>query len=136
MSDDSPDDSKMNYTMDNYSKPKYCYDHPVMDVYGALCAVVIWVFILNWVANVPYKIINIDKANEKRVAELNENLENADAEVVNLSNQVEVLDEKLRLVNEQLRLANEDLEARTARTEKLKVVLRSTLFPHLEELSG
>ena len=122
--------------MEVYNKLQYCYEHPVMDVYGALCAVVIWVFILNWVANVPYKIINVDKANEKRIAELNENLENADAEVVNLSNQVEVLDEKLRVVTEQLRLANEDLDARTARTEKLKVVLRSTLFPHLEELSG
>jgi peptidoglycan hydrolase CwlO-like protein len=126
----------MNYTMDNYSKPKYCYDHPVMDVYGALCAVVIWVFILNWLANVPYKIINVDKANEKRIAELNENLENADAEVVNLSNQVEVLDEKLRVVTEQLRLANEDIEARTARTVKLAAALRSTLFPGLEEVRG
>jgi len=126
----------MNYTMDNYSKPKYCYDHPVMDVYGALCAVVIWVFILNWLANVPYKIINVDKANEKRIAELNESLENADAEVVNLSNQVEILDEKLRVVTEQLRLANEDIEARTSRTVKLAAALRSTLFPGLEEVRG
>ena len=122
--------------MDNYSKPQYCYDHPVMDVYGALCAVVIWLYILNWVANVPYKIINIDKANEKRVAELNEKLENSDAEVVHLSNQLEVMDEKLRLVTEQLRLANEDIEARTARTVKLAAALRATLFPGLEEIHG
>ena len=120
----------MNYTMGTY-KHKFCYDHPVMDIYGAVAAILIWAFIINGLTNFKLNILEVDN---KRVAELNQKIDDMDVEVMNLTNENEVLDEKLRAALEELRLAREDADSRKERLEKIMAAFKSTLFPNLEEV--
>jgi len=120
----------MNFTMGTY-KHKFCYDHPVMDIYGAVAAILIWAFIINGLTNFKLNFLDID---HRRIAELNQKIEDMDVEVINLTNENEVLDEKLRVALEELRLAREDADSRKERLEKIMAAFKSTLFPNLEEV--
>ena len=124
----------MNYTMGTY-KHKFCYDHPVMDIYGAVAAILIWAFIINGLTNFKLNILEVDNT---RVAELNQKIEDMDVEVMNLTNENEALDEKLCVALEQLRVARELNEKRAALINNCHNAMNSfvSLFPPEHDTQG